>query len=508
MATTEHYRGIDAADSSDSTPATEPATFSRSGPVAARSGAGILRFAPPISVAVGAGFVLWGVAIGLLRLHDNSFLTHVATGRLMLDSGIPHADPYSFTAHGHSWILESWFAELLYGAVDRAGPAHGLQLLHVAAAGVLAALVWILTRPAGALLGRVLVAGAALSVGTGYWSPRPLLLALVLFAVVILMCENDRWSPWLLVPVMWLWVNVHGSWPFALAYLLLRLLGRAVERRPLGRQPRLLAAGAIGTLLGAANPYGFRLLTYPLIVATHHQAFSHIMEWQSPSFSDLTNVIFLAEVLLALLLLVARRGTVEDALVALAFTATALYASRNVPVASLVVVPVLARGMAGLGTIRGDRRSFASLATVALVAILGVVVVASSLRHPEFQLSAYPVKEVSWMEGRGLVPGRVATQDFVGNYLEYRYGERASAFIDDRVDMYPPAVEQAYGVLLKGSLGWQRELDRYRINTVLWSRSEPLAALIEESPHWRTVLADQNWIVAVRAPVVSGTAAS
>jgi hypothetical protein len=476
----------------------EPPMPAGNGRAASRPHPRLVRLAPPISVAVGAGFVLWGVAIGLLRLHDNSFLTHVATGRLILESGVPHADPYSFTAHGHSWTLESWLAEVLYGAVDRAGPAHGLQLLHAAFAGVLAGLVWILTRPAGSLLGRILVAAAALSVGTGYWSPRPLLLALVLFALVMLMCESDRGSPWLLVPVMWLWVNVHGSWPFAFAYLILRTLGHGLERRPLGRQPRLLAAMAIGTLLGAANPFGFHLLAYPLIVATHHQAFAHIVEWQSPSFSDLTNLIFLGEVLLALLLLVARRGTVEDALVTLAFTATALYASRNVPVASLVVVPVLARGIAGLGTIRGDRRSIASLGAVTLVVLLGVAVVAGALKHPEFQLTAYPVKEVSWMQDRGLVPGRVATQDFVGNYLEYRFGPRASAFIDDRVDMYPQSVEHAYRVLLGGAPGWQTVLDGYRIDAVLWARSQPLASLLSESSKWRVVLSDRQWMVAVR----------
>lgn len=436
--------------------------------------------------------------MGLLQIHDNSFLTHVATGRLILAHGVPHSDPYSFTAHGHPWVIESWLAEVLYGLVERAGQGHALVLLHAAITAVLALLVWVLSAPAKTLLGRILACGAVLAVGTGYWSPRPITLALVLFALVIYMAESERGSPWLAVPIMWVWVNVHGSWPFALAYVLARMAGRALDRRPLGPHlPRLTAAVAGGSLLGIGNPFGWRLLAYPSIVITHHAAFSHILEWESPSFSDPTNAIFLAEVLLALVLLVARRGSIEDALVTVAFAATAFDASRNVPVAALVVVPVLARGLQGLGTINGSRRSVASAGALVLVVALGAVLLARAMERPAYNLSAYPVKEVGWMQARGLVPGRVATQDYVGNYLEFRYGARASAFIDDRVDMYPESVENAYGVLLDGAPGWQQVLKRYRVTAVLWARSQPLAGLVAEDPRWHVVLSDRDWIVAV-----------
>ena len=447
---------------------------------------------------MGAGFAVWGVGIGLIRLHDNSFLTELATGHLILARGFPHGDPYSFTAHGHPWVLESWLASVLYGWVDDLGGGHGLQLLHATLALVLSVLVWRLTRPAGTLLGRILAAAAAFVVGTGYWTPRPLLIGLIALACIVTLTETERGSPWLAVPVMWIWVQVHGSWPLGLAYLVIRLVGRAIDRRDLGRLPALVGAVVIGTLLGAANPYGFRLLDYPLVVLSHHQAFSHIVEWQSPNFSDPVNWIFLAEALLALLLAAARRGTVEDALVTVLFVASACLASRNVPVASLVIVPVLSRGLAGLGSFEGDRRSVASLGATAVMVVLGAVLVDSALQKPGFELTAYPVAPVTWMQQHGLVPGRVATQDFVGNYLEYRYRERASAFIDDRVDMYPAAVEAAYRTLLAGGSHWRTVLDRYRISTVLWDHDLALGALVTASPRWRIVYTDRHWVVAVR----------
>jgi hypothetical protein len=451
-----------------------------------------------LSTAVGTGFGLWGLAVGLIPLHDNSFLTEVATGRIILTTGIPHSDPYSFTAHGHPWLLESWLASVLYACMLRLVGNHGLLLLHAALAGGMGLLVWRLTRPAGAAAGRILAAAAALAVGTDYWSPRPLLMALIALGLLVLVVENERAPAWLLVPLMWLWVNVHGSWPLALMYLGARMVGRAVEGYPLGRLPRLTSAVALGILLGAFNPYGFAILAYPAVVLTHHQAFSHIVEWESPDFADPVNAIFLCSALVSLVVAMRRKGRVEDALVAAVFLAAACLASRNVPVASLVMVPGLSRAMAGLGSIDGARASPAAMATTGVLVVLGIALAGRALERPSFDLAAYPVAAVTWMQQHRMAPGRIATQDFVGNYLEYRYGARASTFVDDRVDVYPESVERAYGVLLDGSPGWQGVLERYHIDTVLWSSTQPLASLVAADHRWHVMFRDRRWIVACR----------
>jgi hypothetical protein len=458
---------------------------------------------PRVSTVVGGAFALWGVAVGLERLHDNSFLTHVATGRLILAHGVPTTDPYTFTASGRPWVVESWLASVLYRVVEDAAGGHGLQVLHGALCGLLAVLGWVLTRPARRLPGRIIAAAGLLAVGTGYWSPRPLLLALVLFAVLAVMVETESGPPWALVPLMWVWVNVHGSWPLALAYLVLRIAGRRADGAALGRLPRLLGLAAAGAALGALNPLGWRLVAYPLTVIIHHQAFAGIAEWQTPNFSDPTNSVFLAGVLVAVVLLVARRGTVEDVLVLAAFSAAASVASRNVPVAALVLTPVLARGLSGLGTIDGARRGVVPAAAVLSLAALGVVLVAGALQRPAYDLSAYPVREVTWLEDHGLAPSRVATTDYVGNYLEFRFGPRAQVFVDDRVDVFPPAVERDYGVLLRGSGGWQAVLARYRFDAVLWPRDQALASLVAHDPGWIVRVSDRHWVVAVRTSMKS-----
>lgn len=302
------------------------------------------------------------------------------------------------------------------------------------------------------------------------------------------------------VPIMWLWLNVHGSWPIGVGYLVVRLVGRRLDHRPVGQLPRRIAAAVAGCALGVLNPFGWRLVAYPLVVITKHAAFAHIVEWQSPRFSDPVNIVFLVEAIVAMVLLVARRGTVEDALVTVVFISAGLLASRNVPVAAVAMAPVLARCLAGLGTVKGTTKGVLPAVALVAIALVGALLVAGAVRNPAWNFTEYPVAEVSWMQSHHLVPGRVATPDYVGNYLELRFGARASVFIDDRVDMFPLAVDDASQTLLVGGQGWQGVLTRYRVRAVLWPRDEPLAGLVSESPHWRVVLQDRKWVVAVAVP--------
>ncbi|MGH9282279.1 MAG: hypothetical protein ACRD0S_05025, partial [Acidimicrobiales bacterium] len=148
---------------------------------------------------------------------------------------------------------------------------------------------------------------------------------------------------------------------------------------------------------------------------------------------------------------------------------------------------------------KGERRSPASAMAAAVLAITGIAMTASALQDPSYDLEKYPVAAVRWMEEEGLFERRVATEDFVGNYLVARHGRDASVFFDDRFDMYPrPLVRDAIA-LLDGKEGWQERLDRYDVEVVLWQRSRPLAPLLSLDPGWRVVHRDDEWLVAVRS---------
>lgn len=359
----------------------------------------------PVSLAsaIGAAAVVWGLAAGLGKLSDNSFFTHLATGRLIFDRGIPRTDPYSFTAHGQPWVVQSWLVSTVYGWLDRSFGAAAIVVTQGLLTAAIAAVVWRLTRPAASLIGRILATGLVLAVGSQDWVTRPLTVGLLLFAVVVLIAERDGRGAWWLLPLGWVWVNAHGSFPFGAVYLVVRLAGRALDRRgALGGLPRMVGFAAAGLLLGAVSPLGPRLLLFPIHLLGRREVLSHVVEWQSPSFSQPVHLVFLAEALLALLLLMRRRSW-EDGLVAVVFTGAALLALRNIPLATVALVPVLARGLQGVGSLTGEQRGLVPIAATAVMGVFGVLLVANAWSRPAFELHTYPVRELTWMEQQGLL---------------------------------------------------------------------------------------------------------
>jgi hypothetical protein len=457
------------------------------------------RHWPPVtSVVLGVGFAVWGLSIGIDQLSDNSFFTHLATGRLILDHGIPHHDVYSFTALGEPWVVQSWLASVLYGWIDSWFGVVGLRLLMAALTGVLGAMVWRLTRPARSLAGRIVIAGCVLGIGSSVWSPRPLLIGLVLLTLTLLAAERGLDPRWML-PVFWLWVNVHGSFPLGLVALGCLWIGKRADGKDGSVELRCLLWGGAGTVLGALSPLGPVLLIFPVRLLGRMDVLREVIEWQSPSFSSAWTRLFLLQVVIGILALV-RRPSYRAAIPLVVFTAAALLGVRNVAVASIVLVPGTARGLVDLGSIRGDRRSPINAVAALAVALVGVLLVTSSLSKPAWQLDSFPVDAVSWLDQNGLHREdlHMATADTVGNYLELVYGDQAHAFLDDRVDMYPKPVVQDFLVLLHGSPGWRDVLERHDVDLVLWDRNAALSELMVESTDWRILYSDPGWVVGCR----------
>jgi hypothetical protein len=373
------------------------------------------------------------------------------------------------------------------------------MVLVALVAAFLAALVWRLTAPAHSLVGRLVIVVLVVAVGKGYWVERPLLFGLLALVAVLYSAEG-RLDPRWLVPVMWLWVNVHGSFPLGIVALVALAVGRALDRESAARELAALRWGVVGVVIGAVNPLGPRLLTFPIELLTKQDVLRQIVEWQAPRFTTFSERMFLIESLLAIVLLV-RRPRWRTALPLVVFLAAALLGARNVVVASIVLVPGLVDGLRGVGSLVGDERRaiYRPMAMVLCAATILVAIV--QLDDPLARLrTQYPVAAVDRAEALGLVGSdkHLVTEDFVGNYLEARFGRAAQAFIDDRYDMFPEDLVDDSSALLRGSPGWQQVLTKYRIDAVLWETREPLAQLLQSSPTWRVVYVDKDWLLAVR----------
>lgn len=451
---------------------------------------------------MGLGFAVGGFCLGIRSISDNSLYTHIATGRLILDQGsIPTADPYSFTAEGEPWVVQSWLADLIYGVADRLAGGTGVRILGGLLVAALLALVWRLTHPARSLAMRLVITSMVTLTGIAFYAPRPLVFGLVLLAGTLVIVTEGRDPRWL-VPMLWLWVNLHGSFPLALVALGCLALGTRLDGdRSLDPWRPVLWAG-VGVVLGAVNPLGPVLLLFPIDLLGKMDVLSNVVEWQSPNFAVGYSRMFLAMVALAIFALV-RRPSYRVAVPLVVFTAAALLGVRNIPIASIVFVPGLAVGLKGIGRLDGRERGPASGIVGGVIVAAGVVVASASLARPAYDLDTYPMAAIDWLDQRGALGSdqRVVTSDTVGNLLELRYGTDANVFFDDRYDMYPNAVAEDYLVLNRGTAGWQDVLDRHEADYILWAKPSALEALIELAPEWRVVFEDDDAFVACRRGV-------
>jgi hypothetical protein len=331
------------------------------------------------------------------------------------------------------------------------------------------------------------------------WSERPLLFGL-LFLCALMILADGRGDPRWAVPMMWVWVNVHGSFPLGLVLVALLALGRRLDGESSAVELRLLKWASIGTLLGAIGPLGPRALAFPVTLLANQKTLHYITEWKSPTFDSVGQRLFLVQVVAAVLLLV-RRPSYRVALPLVVFTASALLGLRNVPVASLVMVPGMALGAAGLGSLDGARRSFATGVAALTMAALALLVLVAQLGQPNFDLTSYPVDAVAWLDGHGLLTQdtRLVSRDFVGNYLEATEFGHIRVFMDDRYDMFPSSVSTDYIDLVRG-LDPERVLDRYDAQVVLWDKDTPFASWLDQADHWGIVYHDEHWVIACPRP--------
>ena len=463
--------------------------------------------APRLDSLFIAALVLFGFRLGVRPITDNSMFTHLRTGADMVGGrGIPRTDPYSFTAAGRRWVVQSWLPEWTYGWADRLG-GFRLVVLEQALLCALLALVIVRLARAGSPLRTALAGGVAVGAGAGFWSPRPLLFGLLCMALLLTVVERRR-SPWLLVPLVWLWVQSHGSFPLGLAWLGARAVGEWLDWRAWPDDAMRYVGGFVaGLAVAVANPLGARLLVFPFTLAEKRSAFSAILEWRSPDFQTAEGRFSLVFLVVALALLLRVRLGWRDLVPVVVFLGAALVAMRNLPVAAVVLAPVLGRALRRPEGAAPRRRAAAALppptrlrlnrALLATILAAFLVFTASIWVGDPLRLGPYPEEAVTFLDDAELLgpAHRIAHQDYVGNYLTLRYGRRVRVFIDDRYDMFPASVSADYRTLLAGRAGFAEVLDRHRIDVVVWERDLALANILRVSGNWKQTYRDAGWVV-------------
>ncbi len=190
--------------------------------------------------------------------------------------------------------------------------------------------------------------------------------------------------------------------------------------------------------------------------------------------------------------------TRRDLIVTIPMLLLALWAVRNVAIAPLIGLPVVARAFAR------DEEKPSELSRTMVVAAISVLVFAAALMgyqastETNFNFSTYPVASMRYLERHDLIGKHLLTTDAAAGYVILHDWPQQKVFIDDRYDMYPTSVIYDYFDLTGAKPGWSKVLDKYDVDVIVWGKDTTLAEMLDHSDQWKRVHRDATDAVWVR----------
>jgi len=459
-------------------------------------------------------------------LSDGDFWFHLKTGEYILKTGlIPRVELFSFTSYGKAWIAHGWLSgTIFYSIYSRIGFN---SLIFIFA--LLAALAfWITYKRSGS---HPFIRGFAALLGVWAVIPnlgvRPRVFSLLLASLFLALLTNYAQKGkgraiWWLVPLMTLWVNLHGGFLIGLALIGITLLGIPLDAWAQWRKldsiwPRMrtLTLVLLGCLMAAGlNPYGVRMFAVPLDVLSSPIYQEVVVDWLSPNFHQREMFAFslLALLTISALALSPKRPRPSQLLLFLATLYSSLRTQRNIIIFSLVAVPLFAdyfqawwdstsfgprfreSGASGVMT-----RPF-SIVIFALL-LLPLLPFAIKLNRtiyipPRQEATHVPMKAVEHLRERQVTGNTFTAPNIWGGYLIWALPSNP-VYIDGR-DVYPQQFVREFVEITRGLKDWREPFTRYGVKNAIVRKSSFMARELAESTDWQKVYEDELAVVFTR----------
>jgi hypothetical protein len=504
-----------------------------------------------------------GTALALRRLDDADTWWHLAAGRWIVNNRtVPSTDTLSYTVPDHPWINLQWLFDVMLYMFHSIG---GANLLVILCAAAFTAALWVLMKNLREWLDEVSASILSLWViliAEERFLIRPEMVSFILLQVVlwVLMTarRNDGRTLWLLVPVMFLWVNCHSLFIIGLFCIGCAVGGTLAGRLPLlpsgwreasslgpeATRRLFLSAGA-AALVTLLNPYFLEGLLFPLKLMSRfdasNAAFQIIGEFRRPfsgyfltfSIGAFQAFFFLGIAVTCGAALAGWRaprkggkGTEASApgfhlawvLIFLGLAYLSVLARRNTSLFAIGAAPIVGAFLALVGRrVMGGMRDLYRKATKVtapiLVAIcIGLIGAAATNTYywkdgttREFGFGIlevnFPIRAAAFSREVGLQP-RLYNDLTAGGYLTWDAAVKGGVFIDGRLEVYDAEFFTYYMSAFTNAQVWREQLDRYDVNTVLlfhrWGNRHPMIRFLALDPAWTLVYHDDVAVIFVR----------
>jgi hypothetical protein len=248
-----------------------------------------------LSLVVFALFLalLLNVVVGDGLFRDPDTLWHIGVGRRILQTGsFPWVDHLSHTFEGHPWIARDWLSEIIFALAYEGGGWPAVAGVTVGVISLTFTLLFAELARQMRLTAALSIAMVAYTLSSIHFLARPHVLSypvLVLWFAGLVRAVESRTSPSLiLLPLMTLWANLHGSFTLGLLVGGLLAVEAIFESCPEQRLKTLLrwaAFLATAAVAGLITPYGYRSAFVTAQVFGGNEALDYINEWRAMDFS-------------------------------------------------------------------------------------------------------------------------------------------------------------------------------------------------------------------------------
>jgi hypothetical protein len=432
---------------------------------------------------------------------------HLRDARTLLEQHIfLRSDTYSFTAAGSPWINFEWLSEVPYYVGFKTAGLQGLLMVYFAVLVVIYVGVYYRSWRAGADCKDAAIATlAAICLGGVSIAPRMLLFGWLCLMGLLLVLDHFKRTGrglWLLPPLFMLWINLHGSWVFGFVVLGATIAAGFVEgdwglvvarRWSASELKKLVIATVVSAAALFVNPFGYRLVLYPFDLLFRQQGvMQYIEEWQPVDFSTINGKLALVVIfaVLASTLFSRRRWALDEVMLTVFALWVALSHARFMFFAGLIIAPILAPDLKLFPPYERELdKPWLNGAIIASIIGAMVYLFPSNAQLTEIVDAVYPRAALEFMQKQH-IKGRIFNRYGWGGYMEWN-APGLETGIDGRADIfvYNGVFNDFLNAMaLKHSF---ETLNKYHIDYVLIQPKQPMTYLLEHSPDWRSIYADQ-----------------
>jgi len=453
---------------------------------------------------------------------------HIRAGEYMIDNlKVPSHDLFSHITPPLEWTAHEWLSEVILALIHRSA---GLTGVVVAMAILIAFVHVILMRFLRSSGISIIVAACIVALSAGasiiHWLARPHIFSLLLILIWYIILDTYQYKKknylYLLLPLMLLWVNLHGGFiagfmllaVYITGNVLMAIFQREERQDKIGKIKTLVIYSMLCLLTTLLNPKGYEILLFPFNLISNTFIMDHVSEFLSPNFhTDLRFKYMLLLMILVFGISVLRLNAIEIILV-LVFTHMSLYSARYIPLYAIILSPILGRQIDNLlhefrerrlikrilaiseRTARTDSMAKFNLWAIMTVVVLAVMVFTGQLSY-EFDRKKLPVDAVQFMQ-QEKITGNMFNNDEFGDYIIYASWPEYRVFVDGRIDMYGVEITKEYFKVIRIEPGWDNVLRKYDINWIIYNNKSALSRFLLERNDWKLIYSDKVANIFVR----------